>query len=356
MPIRVADGQYNIVNSDTGILVASVNLDGFSRDDDAFTDYLTSLARWRGAGASLVGGKLVITPTLGGELSTDGGVENWASATNLTSWTETLAGTSTVNREATTIHGGTYAARMDLDASNSSVILSQQITAAAGAWLQLSAWGARSTTGTFAFSDNAGVAIGPNQTLTGTYAQYLITERLASANPFRGVKRLGSASNSLYFDDLSFKALTLSTAIVLRRCRLPTFNMTTPLASTLTTGTQMGIIFALDDPNLLDLGTATFGLSYYDGAGNVVIAKCIAGTWSTVATVASAWGATKKLDAKRSDPTTFSIYNSTSDFGTLVSTQTIAGLTGQWYGFFSTYSGNQFDPAANPFKMVPYAA
>jgi hypothetical protein len=55
----------------------------------------------------------------------DGEFESWISATNLTAWTETVAGTSSVNREATTKHGGTYACRLDIDSSNSLAMISQ---------------------------------------------------------------------------------------------------------------------------------------------------------------------------------------------------------------------------------------
>ena len=51
-------------------------------------------ADWVGVGAAISGGRLVITPTISGdELLTDGGLEAWTSATNLTNWTEGKAGT-----------------------------------------------------------------------------------------------------------------------------------------------------------------------------------------------------------------------------------------------------------------------
>jgi len=56
---------------------------------------------------------------------TNGNMESWASATDLNSWTETLSGTSTVNREAVTIHAGTYSCRLDVDSNNSPVSIKQ---------------------------------------------------------------------------------------------------------------------------------------------------------------------------------------------------------------------------------------
>lgn len=43
----------------------------------------------------------------GPELMTNGGMESWASATDLQDWTEALIG-GTVNQEATIVHGGNY--------------------------------------------------------------------------------------------------------------------------------------------------------------------------------------------------------------------------------------------------------
>jgi hypothetical protein len=71
---------------------------------------------------------------------TDGGMETWASATDLTNWAEALAGTSTINREATSPHGGTYCVRMDIDASNSMPILTAAVTLVPGKYYSLSFW------------------------------------------------------------------------------------------------------------------------------------------------------------------------------------------------------------------------
>ena len=71
---------------------------------------------------------------------TDGELEDWASATDLTSWTEGADGDSTVNRESTNVHGGTYSCRFDIDASNSAVQINQNLTLTPGAKYGLSMW------------------------------------------------------------------------------------------------------------------------------------------------------------------------------------------------------------------------
>ena len=72
-------------------------------------------------------------------LVTDGQMEAWASATSLTNWTETISGTSTINREATIIKRGTYSCNMHRGGSGTASI-NQNITLVAGAAYVFSIW------------------------------------------------------------------------------------------------------------------------------------------------------------------------------------------------------------------------
>jgi len=62
------------------------------------------------------------------EKLTDGGLNIWTTATNLTHWVEYISGTSTVNREATEKVEGDYSARLDVDANNSNVQVYEDIS------------------------------------------------------------------------------------------------------------------------------------------------------------------------------------------------------------------------------------
>lgn len=62
---------------------------------------------------------------MGGVILTDGGLNIWTSPTNLTHWTESLVGGSTINREATDKIEGDYSCRLDVDAANSGSYLYQ---------------------------------------------------------------------------------------------------------------------------------------------------------------------------------------------------------------------------------------
>jgi len=67
-----------------------------------------------------------------GNLLTDGDLEDWASSSNLTSWTETTGGSSTVAKESTTIDpqrsGALYSAKLTTDSTPTKVSIKQSQT------------------------------------------------------------------------------------------------------------------------------------------------------------------------------------------------------------------------------------
>lgn len=178
---------------------------------------------WVGSGtAAISGGKAVLTPTLGAEILYDPGIETWASATDATLWLEGVSGTSTVNREATVKHGGNFAARLDVDGSNSNVNIVDSHNQAANVFYICSVW-ARADSGT------PDVGIGPGATpnptvfaLTSSYAQYQ-SAWLATGVASFTLKRNSAAGRSLYFDDASKK--TITTGTMLRVIELNTPNV-----------------------------------------------------------------------------------------------------------------------------------
>lgn len=74
------------------------------------------------------------------EYVTNGTFEAWSSATDADDWTESLTGSSTINREATEVYAGTYSLKFDIDASKSLVKETQAVTLVAGASYVLSFW------------------------------------------------------------------------------------------------------------------------------------------------------------------------------------------------------------------------
>ena len=287
---------------------------------------------------SISGGAAVNTPTQGAELLTDGGLENWASATDLTSWTETLVGTSTINREGTIIHGGSFASRSDIDASNNNAFIAQTIVAPVRSWILCSAWVRASVASKLAGIDLTSVS-GASQSIGITYGQIIQCSRCISANPSISVSRRGDlSSNSLYVDDVSGKILTLSS--LFSSLVLSTVNVTGEwVIKTLIAGTQAGCILRLDDPN----NPANFLLLYWDGAGNVKLDECLAGVYTNKLNVVKAYATGDKV-VPWVNGSAWRVYHVTAaGVATLLGSGTTSVLTGNWIGDFSTYEGNAIE-------------
>lgn len=271
----------------------------------------------------------VNTPTLGSELLTDGELENWNSATDLTNWAETVAGTSTINQETSVIHGGTSAIRFDVDASSNSAFVTQG-SVTIGTWISLSAWLKASGGSPFV---SIGAALSANQIqlgpLTTSYVQKFGTVRIASTNAFIISRGNNSSSLSLYSDDVSIKAATLNTLFVVRTGQVASAR------TTLITATQAGIIAKL---NSLTSPTDCI-IGYHDGT-NAVMLKLVSGTYTQLISTAATYVAGALIELKNPTGDIWQLFYNGTQRGT---NQTIADasiVSGILAGGFSTHLGN----------------
>lgn len=86
-------------------------------------------------------------PYNGTEVLTDGGLETWASATDLTNWVETNDGTDTTNRDGADQRSGTFCARIDRGTGGATATGIHQVktTYVVGKWYHLTFWVKSST-------------------------------------------------------------------------------------------------------------------------------------------------------------------------------------------------------------------
>lgn len=317
----------------------------FGKSKRVFSDGFEALSSiWTAPNGSVSGGNLVISPTLGAELLTDGGLENWASATNLTSWTEILTGTSTINQESAIKNGGSYSVRIDVDASNSIVYIEQHITSGSGnlgKWVYISshqrgsAPGKTSRTGIGGTTGQNGINRNPGT----TWVQYHSTYRLLNdGTNIVQLSRSNAESASVFFDDISAKQVTLSTCLATVNKGLTTRRLLG--GGEVVAGTQAGKIAALDSA----ASPANFLLCYHDGA-NVKLEKCVAGTYTSLIskTVTYVAGVLPNLRLRRSGANLLA--DVTYNNAVVGTQQTIsdAGIIDNTIdGLFSTYSGNTF--------------
>jgi len=241
-PIKLSNGSFE------------TNLTGWTAD--SLLDTFTATAP-----ATLVSTEPANPTPSGTEQLTDGGLENWTNATTPTNWTPTLSGSSTVNQETnlSNVHGGSYAARLDVDASNSYVMVNQTPSTTLGTWYKFSAW-SKVNTGTAIINMNSQRNGNWTYTINTNYTQYASTFRESSSSPDQFyLGRNTATSKSIYYDDASISALTLSS--LFSTVNTATANPVISTGVTLTPGTQAGIVMNLDSaatPN-------NFVIAYHDG-------------------------------------------------------------------------------------------
>lgn len=133
----------------------------------------------------------------------NGGLDTWTTATDAANWTESISGTSTVNDEQTAPYSGSHAARLDIDASNSSASISQGAGMTIGKKYKYTFY-AKADSGTPIMSVVSSVN-GSNFTLTTSYVQYTgyFTADVAGIT----FKRASAASKSLFIDQITLESI-----------------------------------------------------------------------------------------------------------------------------------------------------
>jgi len=286
-------------------------------------------------GGAISSNKNVITPSLGSDVLLDGAMENWISSTNLTSWVEEISGSSTVNREASDIHSGTYATRIDVDASNSSTGITQYPSVVVGTWYKASVWAKANVVGRSAtfFTTFATKYL----SLTTSYVNYFYTGR--SAGGYYGFGRSSSVSSSLYFDDALLEPLTLSS--LFSSVSTSDTDVIVDANVTLTARTQAGLVTNLDSTS----SPANFLIAYHDGT-NVYLDKNVGGTYTNLISSAQTYsdGATLRVITYTSSGSLkVRVYYNNVMVGSEQTVSDAGIISNTRHGLFSTYSGNSFD-------------
>lgn len=292
---------------------------------------------WTGSGWSATDGKASNTPIVGSDLATDGGLEAWNSATDLTNWTEQIAGSSTINLEASDVHGGTAAARFDIDSSNSVAKISQTISNSIGDWLLVRLWAKSSVNGKIIQVDeNSGSNQGPALTLTTTYQQFVTLIRATKANTDIGIKRSAGGSSSIYIDDIEIKVATITSLLASAPAADDDVMVTASVERV--AGSLAGLLIALDSAAT----PANFIVVFLDGTGYVRVAKVVAGVYTPLASTAVTYVAGAKLRASKRGSALRVFYNGAL-VGSELTISDVGIVNNTRHGLISTDASNAFD-------------
>lgn len=297
---------------------------------------------------AITSGVAANTPTEGAEMFADPGLETWASATNLTSWTEFTTGTSTVNQDSAAPHGGTYDARLDIDAGGSRTEVTQTLTRTVGIWYKMRGWFKRATAGTSAmrlFADNQHPSSLASNAITDSWAQ-IISGYLCRVNAggTAGGSASGNNSLSIHVDDLSHKALTTTTlyAYIPPTVADATVKADWTFASA-NNCAPAGVIMNIDDPTNPQNYVAIFDLNQN---GAVWVVKVVNGTPNAtqVGIAAAVYVAGATLEVRKTGTNYKVFYNGSQvDGGSGYTISDASIINNTYHGLFSLDSGNVCD-------------
>jgi hypothetical protein len=296
---------------------------------------------WTGPTWAIVSDAAVNTPSLSAELLTDGGFESWASPTNANNTTESVAGTSTINQDGANARSGSFALRMDVDASNSLVYFEKAVPTVIGRWYQLQVWAKGNGVATAGFHRGSGSSTGQVPfTPTASYQLYSASFRATATGTFAwGAKRISAASASLYFDDFSVKELVLSELFKTVPVGTPDVFIDV-VVKTLVQGTSAGICARINDA-----ANPTSGLiAYFTDGGRIKLDEfTAAGTWTNLLDASQGFTAGDLLRLHLRGSTWRLFHMTAANAATMLGTGTTTVLTGNMAGGFSTDPGNAIE-------------
>lgn len=279
----------------------------------------------------LGGGRLPVpAPVLGAELLTNGDMETWSSATNAGTWSEIIAGTSTINQDSINRRSGTYCARLDIDASNNNAALTQA-NAVVGTWYLVSVWAKLvSGAGSLAIGKVGQTTL--NVTLTSSYAQYNYIIPATTTQAWL-LGRATASSASIAIDDASVKPITLASMFSTRPYGT---HVTVKAQATVVAGTRAGVVCNLDSAS----APSSFVIASHDGT-TARLTSCAAGVYTEKISATVAYSAGAYVEIRRlAGTTTYQLWYAGSQVGTNQTIADAAIVDNVLAGYFQTYAGN----------------
>lgn len=314
-------------------------------------------APWQGATWSVSSGKIINTPT-GSELLTNGGMELPYNTTGTLSIADSWVnsgmddGVDTASRETTIIHGGLSSQKFVVDAANEGIAYGSDFTVTVNKWQTISLY-ARS--GVLNQQIAVGQFYGRWPVLFGSF-KYL--SDIAWKNLYRACRPSATGAERVIARSSAFGAITayIDDVSVLDAAQNTLFSVmeTGNTHVTVRAGLTLKNIDEVEAPHgvVVNLDSTTnpqnFVVAYLDNASgiltNIVLEKCVGGTYTTLQTVAVTYSGGRLLELRRLAGTnTYQIWYHGSQIG-VDETVADAGIIGNTkHGLFGTGGGNTVD-------------
>lgn len=309
--------------------------------------YPTTIATWRFD----TNGAYNAPVLTGSNLITNGNFDTWSSPTNAGSWTELLAGTSTVNREATVVQAGTYSCRFDVDASNNVPRITSAMAGTHGRWIRVDYfWNLNTGTATVSFAPSDATLMCANdaRTITPGWTADFDTGLLIGSNVFGpNFQPISAASKSVYVDSIT--GFYLDDSSVAAICNGQGINDTVlcKIAS-LRTGTHVGVMGWVDS-----ILKTNYIIAFHDGV-NVRMLKCVAGNLSPLVNLPVAFVANANLELRRPSGNSFEVWYNGVKVGLTQTINDASIINNTNAGILSTYTANRISEMRIGGTLVPY--
>lgn len=288
----------------------------------------------------------------GSNLITNGNFETWSSATNAGTWTELLAGTSTVNRESSVVQAGSFSCRFDVDASNSIPKVAAALTATHARWLRIDYyWNLNTGTATVGFTpSDANLLCSADARLisAGSWQPQFDTGLVYGAGVFAPTfQPVSAASKSVYLD--SATAFYLDDSSIAAICDGQGINEPVSCKiKTLRTGTHAGVLGWIDSTS-----KANYIIAIHDGV-NVRMLKCVNGTLNILVNTPTAFVTNATLEIRRPSGNSFEVWYNGAKVGLTQTINDASIINNTKAAILSTYSANRISEMRINNVLVPY--
>jgi hypothetical protein len=233
-------------------------------------------------------GRIYANPTLGSDLLTDGEFENWDGAGDLTSWTETLGGSSTFADGNPEVYKGSASARSIVD-SGSQVLIKQADVATQHKLYQVEFFQKSDTASELMQTFIGFAALNEPDTdgvFTKDFSRYIASGIWFSADDDFSFDESTTASVDVITDNMTLKEITLAETLATVDAGEDDVYISVELHDLVTDQTyntsSAGIAIAVDDETNPANGVFVVWNTSLAGQDQIQILKLVAGVWSVV--------------------------------------------------------------------------
>ena len=301
---------------------------------------------------AIVDGKAINTPKLSGtELLSNGNMETGNPPTG---WA--AGGAATLTGEADERTGGSGVQSLNIARGTSDTGASKSTSGGMVGWHKAAAWAKNIDANQVGLFLIGGVnTMSADDALTDWHTLVCSVLMTSAGGITARLRSLGATGTQVRYDDVSIQKLITADLFSTVDISISDVNLVAPKMSNIATGTQAGVVVALDSATT----PANYVAVYYhnnlaDGTTKIYVVQLVAGTYTTLSSTAVAYGSTKFISVKKSGDQ-LSVFYGTGEFSSQVGsavTLNAALVSNTRHGIFSTDSSNTFSGA---FKIGRYS-